>query len=311
MPLTDLVQQLNNQHNSLPAGRFTARFRSSGDGQVFVHFANLALESVFLPITATDSHRIYGHAAALRVYGLTTGQPVSANAVFVLPANDQEFVYVDRLVRTLHALSYRARRLRGTLLLKVNRRHVMSVPTDHGLAFEEILRSCGLTPQQITLELDADGLEDVDHFTRAVAAYRQRGYGIALSGFGRSSIDLSLVRALQPDIVKFDLMLLVSTRPLDGLIDQIHELGVKVAIEGPEDIQWQPFAGKACADLFQPRQPSNVGCRRPSGVSQAAPALLFSGRNSTPAESRQAGAVGTAHAEAPLVAAAAAASAPG
>jgi EAL domain-containing protein (putative c-di-GMP-specific phosphodiesterase class I) len=97
------------------------------------------------------------------------------------------------MVRTLHALSYLARAdFAGTLLLKVNRRHVMSVPTDHGLAFEEILRSCGLTPQQITLELDADGLEDVDHFTRAVAAYRQRGYGIALSGFGRSSIDLSL-----------------------------------------------------------------------------------------------------------------------
>ena len=155
MPLTDLVQHLNHQHNSLPAGRFTARFRSSGDGQVFVHFANLALESVFLPIIATASHRIYGHAATLRVYGLTTGNPVSADAVFVLPTDDQEFVYVDRLVRTLHALSYLARPLRGTLLLKVNRRHVMSVPTDHGLAFEEILRSCGLTPQQITLELAA------------------------------------------------------------------------------------------------------------------------------------------------------------
>jgi EAL domain-containing protein (putative c-di-GMP-specific phosphodiesterase class I) len=260
MPLTDLVRHLNNQHNSLPAGRFTARFRSSGDGQVFVHFANLALESVFLPITATDSHRIYGHAAALRVYGLTTGQPVSANAVFVLPANDQEFVYVDRLVRTLHALSYRARRLRGTLLLKVNRRHVMSVPTDHGLAFEEILRSCGLTPQQITLELDADGLEDVDHFTRAVAAYRQRGYGIALSGFGRSSIDLSLVRALQPDIVKFDLMLLVSTRPLEGLIDQIHELGVKVAIEGPKT-----FSGSLLRAKHAPIC-SSRGSRRTLGV---------------------------------------------
>ena len=255
MPLTDLVQHLNHQHNSLPAGRFTARFRSSGDGQVFVHFANLALESVFLPIIDTASPRIYGHAATLRVYGLTTGNPVSADAVFVLPTDDQEFVYVDRLVRTLHALSYLARPLRGTLLLKVNRRHVMSVPTDHGLAFEEILRSCGLTPQQITLELDADGLEDVDHFTRAVAAYRQRGYGIALSGFGRSSIDLSLVRALQPDVVKFDLLLLVSTRPLEGLIEEIHDVGAKVAIEGPNDVQWQPFAGKTRADLFQPRQP--------------------------------------------------------
>lgn len=255
MPLIDLVQHLNNQHNGQPAGRFTARFRASGDGQVFVHCANLALESVFLPITATASRRIFGHAGALRVYGLTTGNPVSADAVFVLPADDLEFVYVDRLVRTLHALSYLARSLRGTLLLKVNRRHVMSVPTDHGLAFEEILRSCGLSPQRITLELDADGLDDVDHFTPAVAAYRQRGYGIAFSGFGRSSIDLSLVRALQPDIVKFDLLLVASTRPLEGIIQQIHDVGAKVAIEGPNDIQWQPLAGKTRADLFQPLQP--------------------------------------------------------
>ncbi len=111
--------------------------------------------------------------------------------------------------------------------------------------------------EQITLELDGDGVEDVDHFTRAVAAYRQRGYGIALSGFGRSSIDLSLVRALQPDIVKFDLLLLVLTRPLAKVIDAIHDVcaGAKVAIEGPNDIQWQPLVGKTRADLFQLRQP--------------------------------------------------------
>jgi hypothetical protein len=65
-------------------------------------------------------------------------------------------------------------------------------------------------------------------------AYRQRGYGIALSGFGRSSIDLSLVRALQPDIVKFDRLLLVSARPLEGLIDQIHDAGRQGGDRGSE-----------------------------------------------------------------------------
>ncbi|MEF8702611.1 MAG: EAL domain-containing protein [Candidatus Accumulibacter sp. UW26] len=273
MPLIDLVQQLNNQHNSLPAGRFSAKFRISGETQVFVHVANLALESVFLPITATASRRVHGHAAVLRAYGLTTGNPVSAEAVFVLPADDQEFVYVDRLVRTLHVLSYLARPLRGRLHLKVNRRHVMSVPTDHGLAFEEILRSCGLTPQQVTLEFDADGVDEVDHFTRAVAAYRQRGYGIALSGFGRSSIDLSLVHVLQPDIVKFDLLFLASTRPLEGITHQLHQLGVQVAIEGPDYALWQPFAGETRADLFQPLPPEvhwrSSSRRHPDGVKAA------------------------------------------
>lgn len=272
MPLTDLVRYLNNQYTKqLPAGRFASRFRVSGDGSAFVHVANLALESIFLPITATASQGIFGHAAALRVYGLSTGNPVSPDAVFVLPADDQEFVYVDRLVRTLHTLNYLTHPLRSTLLLKVNRRHVMSVPTDHGLAFEGILRACGLPPQQIMLELDADGLKNVDHFTRAVVSYRQRGYGIALSGFGRSSIDLSLLRALQPDIVKFDRLLLASAQPLEDLIDQIHELGVKVAIEVPNDIQWQSFIGQTRADLIQPllqpiEQRVSVSIRRQLGT---------------------------------------------
>lgn len=273
MPLTDLVRYLNNQYTKqLPAGRFASRFRVSGDGSAFVHVANLALESIFLPITATASQGIFGHAAALRVYGLSTGEPVSPDAVFVLPADDQEFVYVDRLVRTLHTFNYLIHPVRGTLLLKVNRRHVMSVPTDHGLAFEGILRACGLPPQQIMLELDADGLkDDVDHFSRAVVSYQKRGYGIALSGFGRSSIDLSLLRALQPDIVKFDRLLLASAQPLEDLIDQIHELGVKVAIEVPNDIQWQSFIGQTRVDLIQPllqpiEQQVSVSVRRQLGT---------------------------------------------
>ncbi len=255
MSLSELIHHFNSQPQGLPGSRFASRFRLSGDGRIFVHFANLVLESVFLPITAVASSRTHGHAAALRVFGLSSGNPVSPDAVFVLPADDDEFVWVDRLVRTLHALSYLAHPVPGTLLLKVNRRHVMSVPSDHGLAFEAILHACGLSPQQITLEIDADGLEDVDHFSRAIAAYRQRGYVIALSGFGRTSVDLSLLSTLHPDIVKFDRLLLASARPLEYLVDRIHDLGASVAIEGPGELHWQPFAGATRADLIQRFQP--------------------------------------------------------
>ena len=255
MSLSELIHHFNSQPQGLPGSRFASRFRLSGDGRVFVHFANLVLETVFLPITAVASGSTIGHAAALRVLGLSTGNPVSADAVFVLPADDDEFVWVDRLVRTLHALSYLAHPVHGTLLLKVNRRHVMSVPSDHGLSFEEILPACGLRPQHITLEIDADGIEDVDHFSRAIAAYRRRGYLISLSGFGRTSVDLSLLGTLHPDIVKFDRLLLASARSLEYLVDRIHDLGASVAIECPGDAHWQPFAGATRADLIQHFQP--------------------------------------------------------
>lgn len=261
MPLTDLVRHLNSQTDRLPAGRVAAEPFVSTDGRVSVRFADLRLESVFLPLTAAGSGRVPGHAAALRVYGWTSGRPVSPDAVFVLPADDREFVYVDRLVRTLHALNYLTHPDRGALLLKVHRRHVMSVPTDHGLAFEEILRPCGLIPEQITLELDGDGIEDLDHFKLAVANYRQRGYGIALSGFGRSAIDFSLLRALRPDIVKLDPLLLASPRPLDRIIAQIHELGAQVLVEAakPSKPGKPGRIGRAGIDLIEPRLPVDGG----------------------------------------------------
>lgn len=254
MPLTDLIHHLNRQQDSLPAGRFAARFLLSFDGRAFLHVANLSLESVFLPITSTASGRVQGHAAALRGYGLTTGNPVSQDVVFILPADNEEFVRLDRLLRTLHALNYLTGPVGGTLLLKVHRRHVMSVPSEHGLAFEEILRPCGFLPQQITLELDADGLPDVNHFMRAIASYRRRGYGIALSRFGRSSLDIALLCALQPDIVKLDPLLLASTLSIERLVEQIHNLGAKVAIEGPDQDELRRLGRKAGVDLVQPAQ---------------------------------------------------------
>jgi len=275
MPLTDLVRHLNAQSNDLPAGRLAPDPFFISNGKVFVHFANLRLESVFLPITRTVSGEGFGHAAALRTCGLASGNPVSANAVFVLPADDAEFVFVDRLVRTLHALNYLTRRLHGNLLLKVHRRHVMSVPVDHGLAFEEILRPCGLLPEQITLELDGDGVEEREHFIQAAGNYRRRGYGIALSRFGRSTIDFSLLREIQPDVVKLDPLLLASSRPLERLIAQIHALGARILIEGSNPSQMRSFGKAAHIDLIQPQQPverrPRVSARSPgAGIALAA-----------------------------------------
>ncbi|HPT50836.1 MAG TPA: hypothetical protein PLS67_09465 [Accumulibacter sp.] len=70
-----------------------------------------------------------------------------------------------------------------------------------------------------------------------------------------SLIELAVVRARQPAIVKLDRQLPVSNRPLEAIVDRIHDVAAKVAIEGPNDAQWQPFVGKTRADLFQPLQP--------------------------------------------------------
>lgn len=258
MPLSDLIRTLN-----APQGAFPSHYAHSGldqpfvaiDGRVFLHYANIRLESKFLPIVETASGKRHGHAASIQAFGLSNGVRMTPEAVFVLPTDDQEFVYLDRLVRTLHALNYLTRPTRGNLLLQVHARHVLSVPAHHGLAFEEILRPCGLFPEQITLEIDTNHIEDTGHLVRAVASYRARGYAIAVSHFGHSQVDFGLLRELQPDLVKLDPLLLASTRPLRRIIDCLHQLPSKVLIEGQDSRSLKKFATAADVDLVQSHSP--------------------------------------------------------
>lgn len=257
MPLSDLIRTLNK-----PSDSFPKHYAISGldqpfvakDGKVFLHYANIRIESKFLPIIETTTGNLYGHAASIQAFGLTNGIQMAPEAVFVLPSDDEEFVYLDRLVRTLHALNYLTKPSRGNLLLNVHPRHVLSVPAHHGLAFEEILRPCGLFPEQITLEINTDRIDDTDHLIRAIASYRSRGYGIAVSHFGHSRLDFGLLRELQPSLVKLDPLLLGSSRPLNRIIDCLHKLPSKVMIEGTDSLSLRKIANATEIDLVQTNQ---------------------------------------------------------
>lgn len=258
MPLTDLIRTLNIPNAAAP--KHFARVGLdqpfvAADGRVFLHYANIRLESQFLPIVETASGRLHGHAASIQAFGLSNNIPLIPEAVFVLPTDDAEFVYLDRLIRTLHALNYLTNPIRGNLLLKVHPRHVQSVSADHGLAFEEILRPCGLFPEQITLEIDANRIEDTQHLIRAIDNYRSRGYGIAISHFGRSKLDFSLLRELRPDIVKLDPLLLSSSRPLKRIIDNLHGLPSQVMIESIHTAAMRKGAVASQIDLLKAYAP--------------------------------------------------------
>lgn len=258
MPLSDLIRTLNSPSDTLPG-----HFAQSGldqpfvavDGRVFLHYANIRLESQFLPIVEAKTGKAHGHSASLQAFGLSNRKPISPEAVFVLPTDDAEFVYLDRLVRTLHALNYLTRPTRGNLLLQVHARHVMSVPANHGLAFEEILRPCGLFPEQITLEIDIEGVDDIPHLIKAVASYRSRGYGIAISHFGRRQLDFAILRELRPDIVKLDSLLLSSARPLQRIIEALRKLPAQVLIEGIDTATMRKGAQAGNIDLLQAHAP--------------------------------------------------------
>lgn len=270
MPLTDLVRLLNSRPEPDGAGKRFATPFVAADRGVVVHLAGLQLRSHFVPLVDTGSGIHHGHAATLRVTGMANGQPLDPAAVFVLPADDSEFVYLDRLVRTLHALNYLTQPLRGSLLLQVHQRHVVSVPANHGLAFEGLLRECGLLPTQVILEIDSEGLEDLDHFKRAITSYQSFGYGIAISRFGHATTDFDLLETIRPDIVKLSPTLFDGEHWPRQLIDRLHAIGTRVMVETLDLAVFRKESAASGIDLIQPFSPLS-GMPEKAGAGRTCP----------------------------------------
>lgn len=254
MPLSEVVRYLNAQPVPRGCGRRAIEPFVAEGGQVFVHFAKLRLESFYSPIVAIAGGELHGHAAGLHAFGRINRQLLEPEAVFVLPSDDDEFICLDRLGRTLHALNYLTypdRHARGTLLLRVHPRYVASVTAANGLPFEEVLSACGLLPGQTTLEIEIDGVDDPAQLVEAIANYKARGYRIAVGRFGRREINFALLQEIGPEIVKFDPLLLSSTRPLGHMVGRLHELGAQVMIEGQDSAALRQDARESGFDLLQ------------------------------------------------------------
>lgn len=255
MPMTEIVRYLNHRHEAsihggAPNGAPQTPFISA-NGQVYARYANLHLESRFQTLLHTADGRPHGHAATLHAFNVFNQQSITDDAVFVVPSDDEEFIYLDRLVRTLHVLNYLTHRSRGDLLLRVHQRHVLSVQANHGLAFEEILRPCGLMPKQVTLEIDIEGVEEVDHFMHAIDSYHARGYRIAIHRFGRFSENFALLQALKPQLVRLDARYLESAETLERLTRELRALGILSLIQGIDTPTLRQSAAKSGVDLLQ------------------------------------------------------------
>lgn len=262
MPMTDIVRYLNlqqEQHEKLEAANKATSHKSpipftTADKAVCARYGNFTLKSAFNPVIDVLTGATLGHSAVLQATHATdhSHTPVSSDAVFVLPTDDLEFVYLDRLVRTLHALNYLTQPRQGNLILRVHQRHILSVTTDHGLAFEEILRPCGLLPQQITLEIEINDVQEPRHLIQAVQNYRDRGYRIAIHRFGRHVFDFDLLKKLRPSIVRLDISVLEQPDQLPLVTEKIREIDAKSLAYGLKNQPLKAIANWFGVDLIEP-----------------------------------------------------------
>ena len=278
VPLTELVHYFNNRKRLVCSAEGEDCFQIV-DGQARARFRGNVLTTLFQPVVERASGQVIGHEAHLRaVAGEWVGGP--AQGVFLEARDDNELVYLDRLVRTLHALNFLQEREQhgGFLALNIHPQLLRAVRGHHGHVFEAILARCGLTPERIVLELADDGFGKQACLKAAVAAYRERGYRVAIDNFGRHSACLDRLEALAPDLVKLDRSLIghaghlsLAKRVMTELSAEIRRLGAQVVcqcIENPLQLQVAQDAGvdwlqgyrlgrpaSHCLPLVRPRRP--------------------------------------------------------
>lgn len=224
MPLDHLINTFNHrfiEENHLDSPPFDFR-----GGQVFGRFGDLTFTSDFRPIRQLiRPDEIRAHETTPLIFspanfsrGNNRSDPDSVKS---------SIVSLDRLSRTVHMLNYLLLDFsEGTLFLHVHPEHILSVNSDHGAYFEEIIRACGLPLRRIaiSLTLSITHLSQLNLLLERLKNYRKRGYAIAVRFDGNATESLiSQLREhhlhrLAPDHVRFSIRLFT-----DGFVGRSGE----------------------------------------------------------------------------------------
>lgn len=249
MPLTDLVHYLNTRdRDQRPFMHLDDPFQATPGGAI-AHYARITLDSGYAPIHVAGSGSLHGHAAVLKARGELNDLPLHPEAIFAIPSSNAEFVHLDRLVRTLHALNYLLHPEPQHLYVRINLRHIEIVPGGHGIVFENALRACGLDPHSITLEVNVE--DEPDELLRAaLESYRRRGYRIALASHGRNWNENHWLLSLKPDVVRLDPELLDRPEQLNLLALRLGDYGIRSLI-GVTSATQAKCAARAGVELIQ------------------------------------------------------------
>lgn len=249
MSIIEIISYLNTlDHQNHSALRFDDAFEAAEHGAI-ARYERYALSSRYSPIQNSDGTQLYGHVGVLDVRN-ELGKQLHPDVVFTLPTSNNEFVRLDRLVRTLHAINYKQQAEAQRLVVKLNVRHIESVSDRHGEVFENALRACHLEPKNITLLINV-AREPNEALTKAIDSYRARGYQIALSRQGYAWTDISWLDALKPDVVQLDGELLQSPQRLAELAGRLRAAGWRTLIEVDGSEGQTAAATGANVDLLQ------------------------------------------------------------
>jgi EAL domain-containing protein (putative c-di-GMP-specific phosphodiesterase class I) len=202
-----------------------------------VRYGGYTIFSVFQPVFSVSHRRAIGYHASLRARDATR-EHVPSHEVFVQAARQGDLLELGRLAESLHLNNFRALEKKDEWLF-LSLTPVALTDTSYGDALVASLKTLGLAPQRVVLEVPEQAGGETKRFTEIVDNLRRAGFLIALDGFGVKHSNIDRVWALQPDIVTLDRCILQQAtehshieRVLPGLVSLLHESGQLVLMGG-------------------------------------------------------------------------------
>ena len=204
------------------------------------------VNSHFQPIYCVRRQSCFGFEALARAVD-RAGNAVACHDFFGRHSGERRAL-LDWACRVMHLRNY-ATVDPGDRTLFINV-HPESAIRDlrHGQELVKLIRYYGLVPKRVCLEILEHPCSDEEALRDAVERYRSLGIAIAIDDFGVSASNLDRVRLLRPDLVKVDRSV---THLLPTMVELLHELDVRVAVEGVETPEAAAAAVDAGADYIQ------------------------------------------------------------
>jgi EAL domain-containing protein (putative c-di-GMP-specific phosphodiesterase class I) len=218
------------------------------------------IKSAFQPIFAFDRGKVRIAAFEGLARPFRGDQPLSPYNFFgLIPAVDR--LHVETLTRTLHLLNAGACLDSAAMVfvnfdpsLFVERAVVETALRDMRL----VLHEAGIDPRRVVCEVTEQTSASSEALDAFVQALRADGFRVAVDDYGAHDSDAERVRALKPDIVKFDahwITRLMESGPgfalLHAMVTTFAEQGIETVFEGIED-SWQlELAERSGATMVQ------------------------------------------------------------
>jgi len=221
-----------------------------------VQYGDYTIFSVFQPVFSVAHRRAIGYHASLRAHDAQDRQ-VPSHELFTQAARRGDLLELGRLSELLHLGNFHAFDSHDEwLFLSLHPAALMD--TVYGDALLANLKSLGLAPQRVVLEVPEQAGGETPRFGAIVDSLRRAGFLIALNGFGAKHSNIDRVWHLHPDIVILDRGILAQAsehshleRVLPGLVSLLHQSGQLVLMGGIATDREALIALKCNVDFVQ------------------------------------------------------------